>query len=87
MARRADAQHEVNHYAEKHRRARSPRWKAFYLEEPHWEQRVFDLVNDAVGPRYKAKLANRSYAEGASREGRTLEEMRTNRRLRDEHVI
>lgn len=38
---------------------------------------MFDIVNDAVGPRYKAKLENRSYAEGASREGKALEELLT----------
>lgn len=29
---------------------------------------MFDIINDMMAPRYKAKLENRSYAEGASRE-------------------
>lgn len=86
LARRDQAQEEVNHFAARYRRARDPKLKAFYLEELHWEQRMFDIVNDAVGPRYKGMLENRSYAEGASREGKTLEEMRANRKMRDEYM-
>lgn len=86
IARRDQAQEDVSYFADKYRRARDPKQKTFYLEEWHWEQRMFDIVNDAVGPRYKAKLENRSYAEGASREGKTLEEMRRNRKLRNEYV-
>jgi hypothetical protein len=86
LGRRNQAQEDVNYFADKHRRARTPQQKAFFMEELHWEQRMFDIVNDAVGPRYKAKLENRSYAQGASREGRTLEEMRRNRKLRDEYI-
>jgi len=86
LARRDQAQEEVSYFANKYRRARSPEQKAFYLSEWQWEQRMFDLVNDAVGPRYKVKLENRSYAEGASREGKTLEEMRRNPKLRKEYV-
>lgn len=86
LARRDQAQEEVNYFAEKLRQARSPKWKAFYLEELHWEQRMFDLVNDAVGPRYKAKLEHRSYAEGASREGETLKEVLAKRQMRDEYI-
>lgn len=84
--RRAQAQEEVTYFAEKYRRARDPRLKARYLDEWHWEQRMFDLVNDVVGPRYKAKLENRSYAEGASREGKTLEEFRRDRAMRDDFL-
>lgn len=40
---------------------------------------MFDIVNDVVGPRYKAKLENRSYAEGASHEGKALEKFRRDR--------
>jgi hypothetical protein len=86
LERRAQAQEEVTYFAEKYRRARDPRLKARYLDEWHWEQRMFDLVNDVVGPRYKAKLENRSYAERASREGKTLEEFRRDRALRDEFL-
>ena len=52
----------------------------------HWEQRMFDLINDAVSKRYKANLENRSFAEGASKEGATLEEFRKDRALRDEFL-
>lgn len=86
LARRAEAQKEVNDYAGRYRRSRSAKAKAFYLEEWHFEQRMFDIINDAVGPRYKAKLENRSYAHGASREGKALEELRANRKLRNEYV-
>lgn len=86
LAGRDDAQEEVNYNAGCYRRARSDKQKAFYLEEWHWAQRMFDMVNDAVGPRYKAKLENRSYAEGASREGKTLDEMLANRKLRAKYV-
>lgn len=86
LARREQAQEEVNYFADKYRRARRPEHKAFYLSEWHWEQRMFDIVNDAVGPRYKAKLENRSYVEGASREGETLRKVLANRRLRKEYV-
>ena len=67
-------------------RAKSEDRKARYLEDWHWEQRMFDLINDTVKGRYKAKLANRSFAPGASREGETLAEAIKNRKLRDEHV-
>lgn len=63
LARRAVAQSEVNYFAEKYRRTRDPERKARWLEEWHYEQRMFDIINDVVGPRYKAKLQNRSYAK------------------------
>lgn len=84
LARRAAAQEEVSHYAGLHRRSRDPGRKAFYLAEWHFEQRMFDVLNDIMPPRYKAKLENRSYAEGASREGKALEELRRNRELREQ---
>lgn len=86
LQRRAEAQEEVNYFAEKYRRSRSASRKAIYLENWHWEQRMFDIINDAVPKRYKAKLQNRSYREGASREGQTLEEFRRNRALRDDYL-
>lgn len=76
LARRADAQAEVNYFADKHSRARTPAKKAMWLQEWHFEQRIFDIINDAMPKRYKAKLENRSWAEGASREGKALEEFR-----------
>lgn len=86
LTRRAQAQEEVNMSAERYRKARSARHKAFWLDEWHWEQRMFDIINDRMPQRYKAKLENRSYAEGASREGKTLAELIRNRKLRDEYV-
>lgn len=47
-----------------------------WLSEWHFEQRIFDIINDSLPDRYKAKLENRSYREGASVEGKTLEEFR-----------
>lgn len=86
LQRRSEAQEEVNYFADKYRRSRDPARKAQYLEYWHWEQRMFDIINDVVGPRYKAKLENRSYADGASREGKTLDELRRDRGLRSEYV-
>lgn len=86
LARRAEAQEEVNYFAEKFRRAKSERMKARYLEDWHFEQRMFDILNDIVSERYKAKPENRSYREGASRQGKALEELHGDRELRDEYV-
>jgi hypothetical protein len=74
LARRAEAQAEVTRFAEKYRKARSGRSKSLWLSEWHFEQRMFDIINDAMPERYKAKLQDRSWKEGASREGKTLEE-------------
>ena len=79
LARRAEAQSEVNAFAERHRRSRSARYKQLWLDEWHFEQRIFDLINDSFPKRYKAKLQNRSYAEGASIEGKTLAEFAKDR--------
>lgn len=80
LARRNDAQNEVNYYAGKCRRARSEQEKIRWRQEWHFEQRIFDIINDSVPPRYKARLENRSFAEGASREGMALEEFRRRRK-------
>lgn len=86
LQRRAQAQEDVTYFADKYRRARNPDRQARYLEEWHWEQRMFDIINDVLPPRYKAKLENRSYREGASRAGKALEELRRKRELRDEFI-
>ena len=86
LKRRAEAQENVNYFAEKYRKTRSMDLKARYLEEWHFEQRMFDIINDTVSKRYKARLENRSYKEGASRSGTALEELRASRKLRDEYV-
>jgi len=74
LERRSDAQSEVTFYAEKFRKARDPKIKERWLYEWHLEQRIFDLINDSMPDRYKANLNNRSYREGASKEGKTLSE-------------
>ena len=76
LARRAEAQAEVDIFAEKYRRARCKKRKGFWLQEWHFEQKIFDIINDGMPVRYKAKLNNRSYREGATREGRALDEYR-----------
>lgn len=86
VKRRTEAQEDVSYWAGKYQRARSENTKACYLDEWHWEQRMFDILNDMVPSRYKTKLENRSYKEGASKEGKALEELRKNRELRDEYV-
>jgi hypothetical protein len=86
IKRRSQAQADVSYFADKYHRARNEDIKASYFEERQGEQRMFDLINDAMPGRYKAKLENRSYAEGASRDGKTLEEFRRNRKLRDEYI-
>lgn len=80
FARRIEAQEEVTFFAEKFRRARSDEKKERYLEDWHWEQRMFDIINDAMPERYKMKLENRSYREGASRAGETLKEFAEDRK-------
>jgi hypothetical protein len=76
LARREEAQAEVNAFAENYRRSRSKKSKTMWLLEWHFEQTIFDIINDSMPARYKAKLANRSYQEGASKEGKALDEFR-----------
>jgi Family of unknown function (DUF5681) len=74
LARRAEAQAEVDAFAQSYRRCRSARAKEMWRSEWHFEQRIFDIINDSLPKRYQAKLKNRSYAEGASQEGKALEQ-------------
>jgi hypothetical protein len=48
--------------------------KEMWLVEWQFEKRIFDIINDSMPPRYKLKLQNRSWAKGASRDGKALEE-------------
>ena len=80
LARRDEAQAEVNMFAEKYRKARSQKWKTMWHEEWHFEQRIFDIINDSLPQRYKAKLENRSYANGASQAGTALQELAKDRK-------
>ena len=86
LSRRDEAQEEVSYFADKYRRSRSENLRSRYLEDWHWEQRMFDIINDAVTDRYKAKLKDRSYKEGASRSGQALLEMRADQDLREEYL-
>ena len=86
IARRNEAQEIVSEMAEKYRKTRSDRSRRQYLDEWHWEQRMFDIINDAVPDRYKAKLKDRSYRDGSSRSGTALDELRASRELQDEYV-
>jgi hypothetical protein len=76
LARRAEAQTEVTFLASAHRKTRSPRMKEILLRDWIFEQYIFDTINDAMPERYKAKLENRTYADGASREGQALKAIR-----------
>ena len=80
LVRRDEAQAEVNMFAEKYRKARSQQRKTLWHQEWHFEQRIFDIINDSLPQRYKAKLENRSYAEGASRAGQALAELARDRK-------
>ena len=80
LARRVEAQDEVNIFADRHRKARTEKKKLMWRLEWHFEQRIFDIINDSLPARYKAKLQNRSFAEGASREGKALDEFRRSRK-------
>lgn len=86
IERRAQAQEDVTYFAEKYRRSRSKAIKEQMLAEWHFEQRMYDIINEVLPSRYRVKLQNRSYAEVASREGRALDELRKSRKLREEYV-
>lgn len=75
IARRQEAHEEVSYYAGQYRRARDPARKERWLHDWHFEQRIFDIINDSMPERYKMKLHDRSFAAGASREGKALQEM------------
>ena len=79
--RRLDAQEEVNFFAGKYQRSRSEKSKALYLREWHFEQRMFDIIKDAMRGRHKMKLENRSYHPDASRPGETLQAFAEDRKL------
>lgn len=74
IKRRDDAQLEVSDYAALYRKARKPEQKARWLEWWHAEQLIFDMINERLGGRYKTELKDRSYASGASRPGRPIDE-------------
>lgn len=69
LKRRDEAADEVKRSARRHRMLRKPGMKQIMLDEWLHEQRIFDMLNDNMPIRYQTVLANRSYAEGASRPG------------------
>lgn len=84
--RMTHSQESVTYLADKYRKARDPKRKEFWRQELLYEQRLFDLLNDSLPKKHKRKLVNRSYAPDASREGKTLDEFRRNRKMRKEYV-
>lgn len=67
--RRDEAQAEVSDYAERYRRARGTKNKAYWLSEWHREQKLFYRINDNLPRRYQKELEDRSYEDGASEPG------------------
>lgn len=45
----------MSYYAAECRKARNPATKEQWLAEWHFEQRLFDLINDSLPDRYKVK--------------------------------
>lgn len=86
FARRAEALENVNYFAEEYRQEEDEQMKALLLDEWHFEQRMFDLLNDSLPQRHKVKLENRSCACGASREGEAFQELQDNKALKGEYV-
>jgi hypothetical protein len=69
LKRRQDAQEEVTLCAQRFNRARDPKKKERWLDWWHHEQKMFDIINDNLPERYRTKLQDRSWKEGASRAG------------------
>lgn len=69
IERRNGCQEEVTYFATKHENACDPKHKAYWLDEWHFEQKMFDTINDFLGTRYQIKLKDRSYAQGATQSG------------------
>ena len=69
LARRDDAQVEVSEFANAYRRARKLEKKVWLQEQWHFEQKMFDKLNDSLPPRYRTVLKDRSWAEGATQAG------------------
>lgn len=57
------------------KRARSKQRRAELLEELHFYRQKFDEMNDAVAPRYKIELQDRSHHPAASRSGEFAKKM------------
>jgi Family of unknown function (DUF5681) len=46
--RMTDSQESVTYFADKYRKARDPKRKEFWRQEWHYEQQLFDLMNDSL---------------------------------------
>lgn len=80
LTRRQEAQEEVNFSALGYKRAKTDRMRDIHLSEWIAEQYIFDLINDVMPGRYKAKLQNRTWHPDASREGTAHEMLKRKRR-------
>mgnify|MGYP006898271337 CR=1 FL=1 len=69
LQRRDEAQAEVTFYSGLHHAEENPERKERLLDDWHFEQRMFDMINDNLPRRYRKTLENRSWAAGASRPG------------------
>lgn len=69
IQRRTEAQDEVTLNAQGYKRARDPKKKQWHLDWWHHGQTMFDVINDNLPERYRVRLENRSYQDGASRAG------------------
>lgn len=76
---RDEAQDEVSYWAERYRRSRKDNSRQHCLEMWHLDQKLFDTINEALPPRYRAKLKDRSHAEGATRKGEFEEKYKERR--------
>jgi len=63
IARRAEAQAEVTANMDAARKARDPERKLWWKKEALYEQRIFDIINDNVPERYKARLEGRLWRQ------------------------
>lgn len=73
MEVRSESQRDVSRAAKAWRTENDPAKQDRLLEDWHCYQRHFDTINDALGPRYQAKLKDRSWKEGATRPGAICE--------------
>ena len=69
IERRDEAQDIVSEMKALHDKEPEGRMKNIYLDDWKHEQKVFDILNEALGFRYQEELRDRCYAEGASRKG------------------
>lgn len=82
LARRDAAQEEVSEFARRFKLARNSKMKQMWLDWWHQEQMIYDLLNDGLRGRYKRALVDRSHKEGASREGKALEQYQAQKAAR-----